>query len=167
MALRRRDLPPGRQRDRNEGQIEPAAGEPLLQTGRRAADHLDRRVGMQVREAAQQGGEEGLRVIVRAAEPERAVEAAAGQFRHRVVVRGQDPARVDEEPLALHREHHPAPGPAQQRLRDQILQSLHLHAEGGLAAPDPLRGPAQRARLRHRGEAAQEVDVEALGHQDR
>jgi hypothetical protein len=56
---------------------------------------------VKAREAAQQGWKEGLRVIVRAAEPQGAVEAAAGQLGHRVVVRGEDPARVDEEALAL------------------------------------------------------------------
>lgn len=73
---------------------------------------------------------------------------------------------MNQKALPLHRQGDPAPRPPQKRLRDEILQALHLHAEGGLTAADPLRRPAQGAGLRHRGEAAQEIDVEAVSHKN-
>lgn len=72
---------------------------------------------------------------------------------------------MDQQARALHGQHHAPPRPRQEWLPDQILQPLHLHAQGGLAAADPAGGAAERAGLRDAREAAQQIDVEAQCHQ--
>lgn len=72
---------------------------------------------------------------------------------------------MDQEALALHGQQHAAPCPCQKRLIDQRLEALHLHAQGGLAAADPLRGPAEGACFRHDRKAAQQGDIQNGRHQ--
>ena len=70
-----------------------------------------------------------------------------------------------QQTLTLNSQRDPAARPHEQGLTDQILQPLHLHAQRGLAAANTNRGSAERTRLRHSREAAQEVDIERMCHQ--
>lgn len=119
---------------------------------------------MQQGEAAQQVGQEGGGVVVRAAHGQRAGQAGASEVRQGLVVVVQDAPRMHQQAFAVAGQAHAAPRAVQQRLAAGLLQALHLHAQGGLGAAHARGGRAQRAGLGHGGEAAQQVDVKGGGH---
>ena len=121
---------------------------------------------MEPGEVAEQRRHERARVIVRASEAQRAVQSGTGQLRHGFVVRAEDLHGVGEQPFAMKGEKHAPPCPQQKGLSDEAFEPLHLHADGGLAAADPLGGTAQRTCLRDGREGAQEADVELQCHKN-
>ncbi|EWS53409.1 hypothetical protein X551_03794 [Methylibium sp. T29] len=148
----------------DQRQVERVLAQLRQQPRRGGAHHLHEHLRMPAREAAQDVRQEGGRVVVGAAEAQRAGEARAGDVGHRRVVVAQEGARMAQQALAVQRERDAAAGAVEQRLAQQGLELLHLHAHRRLRAADARGRATQRARLGDGHEGAQQVDVEGAAH---
>ncbi|MDQ0436273.1 hypothetical protein QO014_000643 [Kaistia dalseonensis] len=67
---------------------------------------------------------------------------------------------MSQESLARSREPHARPAAMEERLPDQFLQAMHLHAQRRLGASDLLRGEADRSGAGDNDEVSQQGEIE-------
>ncbi len=144
--------------DRDEREIERVLGEMLHQPRRGRTADLDENLRMPACKAAQDVRQKGGRIVVRAAEVERARQARSRNIGNCRIVMAKNDSRMPEKPFAMQSERHAATGSVEQRLAQQGLGLLHLHAHRRLGASDLIGGAAQRPRVSDRDEGLEQLD---------
>lgn len=146
----------------DEGEVELAGVEKAEERGGGVEGEFDLGQRVVLPEAGEGRGEEVGGVILGHSKADHArglgpVEAGGGLVRQ-----AEQAAGVEEEVLRGGVGAEVAPLALEEGAADVFLQPLDLHADGGLAAPDPGGGKLDAAAVDQRDEAAEEGEVEGL-----
>jgi hypothetical protein len=122
--------------------------------------------GCSAQKSSEQVRKKGNRVILRAAQADRALERRSAHLGQDFIVPGQQRFGMRQKFLSGGRQPHARTAAMQQRLADHVFKPVHLHAERRLRAPDLHRRQADRAGSRHDDKVLEQGQIQqAACHQ--
>lgn len=134
-----------------------------LDTG--PAPHEDADARLFLREACEDRRQQGIAVFLGHPKSDLTLLIRSPHSDESLVERFDDPPRKGQELVAMRRQRDAAPMPVEQLPGGDLLELLHLEADGGLGSEQAGRAATHASGLGDREEAAQQVAVE-LGQKD-
>ncbi len=148
----------------DKGDIQLAARHLFRKADRGLADDIKLDIRMRLGKSADDFRHIAVGIIVRRADPERALEPVVVEGRDRLIVQPDDSSRVVEQLFALSGQPVAAAILGKQLFADPFLQPAHLHRNGRLRLEDTIRSLGKTAAIDDGDECMQLVDIERSGH---